>query len=89
MPVYYAFGKNAKKYSLSREKIRVPDSIPWLESQLGTRQQVLFEQPEDGYFAGHAPNYAKVYVQGEHLHNAIRTVEIRSLLRDGLLGELV
>jgi threonylcarbamoyladenosine tRNA methylthiotransferase MtaB len=64
-------------------------SRAWLERQLGTRQQVLFEQPEDGYFAGHAPNYTKVYVRGDGLHNEIRAVEIRSLFRDGLLGELV
>ena len=32
---------------------------------IGTVQEVLFEQPEDGLYAGHAPNYAKVYVRSD------------------------
>jgi len=60
----------------------------YLTRQLGTLQKVLFEQPEDGYFAGHAPNYVKVYVPDGPLHNELRSVRITGLFRDGLLGEL-
>ena len=55
---------------------------------LGTTQQVLFEQEEDGLYAGHAMNYVKVYVQAADLHNEIRAVRITELCRDGVFGEL-
>ena len=55
---------------------------------LGTTQQVLFEQEEDGLYAGHAMNYVKVYVQTADLHNEIRAVRITELCRDGVFGEL-
>ena len=56
---------------------------------LGTEQEVLFEQPEAGFFTGHAPDYAKVYVRAEDLHNQLRRVRITELCRDGVLGELL
>ena len=55
---------------------------------LGTTQQVLFEQEEDGLYAGHAMNYVEVYVQAADLHNEIRAVRITELCRDGVFGEL-
>ena len=57
-------------------------------SMLGTTQQVLFEQEENGLYAGHAMNYVKVYVQATDLHNEIRAVRVTELYRDGVLGEL-
>lgn len=60
----------------------------FLTGLLGSQQEVLFEQDEDGLFAGHAGNYAKVYVHTQALHNQLRTVRITALCRDGLLGEL-
>ena len=57
-------------------------------SMLGTTQQVLFEQEENGLYAGHAMNYIKVYVQATDLHNEIRAVRVTELYRDGVLGEL-
>ena len=57
-------------------------------AMLGTRVPVLFEQVEDGLSAGHAPNGAKVYAEGEALHNQIRTVRLERLYREGLLGTL-
>ena len=56
---------------------------------LGTEQEVLFEQPEAGFFTGHAPDYARVYVRAEDLHNQLRRVRITELCRDGVLGELL
>ena len=56
---------------------------------IGTVQEVLFEQPEDGLYAGHAPNYSKVYVQtDEELRNQTRRVRITELCREGVLGAL-
>lgn len=57
---------------------------------IGTVQEVLFEQPEDGLYAGHAPNYAKVYVRSdEALRNRTCRVRITEPCRNGVLGELV
>lgn len=57
---------------------------------IGTVQEVLFEQPEDGLYAGHAPNYAKVYVRSdETLRNRTCRVRITEPCREGVLGELV
>ena len=58
-------------------------------SMLGTTQQVLFEQEENGLYAGHAPNYAKVYAPGSNLHNVLRPVAITGMYQDGLLGEIL
>ena len=57
-------------------------------SMLGTTQQVLFEQEENGLYAGHAMNYVKVYVQAAQLHNELRAVRVTDLCRDGAFGEL-
>ena len=57
-------------------------------AMLGTRVPVLFEQVEDGLSTGHAPNGAKVYAEGEALHNRIATVRLERLYREGLLGTL-
>ena len=57
-------------------------------SMLGTTQQVLFEQEENGLYAGHAMNYVKVYVQAADLHNELRAVRVTGFCRDGVLGEL-
>lgn len=56
---------------------------------VGTVQEVLFEQVENGFFTGHAKNYVKVYAHGEGLHNTIRSVRITKLRTDGAEGELL
>jgi len=50
---------------------------------------VLFEQPVDGLFRGHAPNYMSVAVQGENLHNQTRPVTITGACNGVLLGNLL
>ena len=50
---------------------------------------MLFEQPEAGLYAGHAPNYVKVYAPGEGLKNEIRPVCIESVFEDGVRGTIV
>ena len=59
----------------------------YLSGLLGTRQEVLFEEEQDGYFTGHAMNYVKIYMLGEELHNCIRAVRVTALFRDGVLAE--
>ena len=56
---------------------------------LGSVQEVLFEQTEDGFFTGHAKNYVKVYARGDGLHNVVKQVRITALRNDGVEGELL
>ena len=59
------------------------------QALVDTCQEVLFEEPEDGYFTGHAPNYVKVYVKGEGLHNQLGRVRVTEIFKDGVLAELL
>ena len=81
---------NDTKESRSRAAISLAEEMSraYRENLLDTVQEVLFEELEDGLFAGHAPNYVKVYVRGENLHNQIRKVNITALHRDGVIGNL-
>lgn len=55
---------------------------------VGTTQEVLFEQEEQGFFTGHMKNGVKVYAKGEALHNALRLVCITGLRSEGVEGVL-
>lgn len=55
---------------------------------LDTVHPVLFEEKEGKWFVGHAPNYVKVYVEGENLHNRIVPVKFTALYQEGVLGTL-
>ena len=81
---------NAVKEERSRAATAVAEGmrLDYCRGLIGSVQEVLFEQPEDGYFTGHAPNYLKVYVRGENLHNQIRPVVLIQIFRDGILGKL-
>ena len=80
---------NAVKEERSRRAIAVAEEMSraYREALIGTTQAVLFEDREGEYFTGHAPNYVKVYVRGENLHNEIREVTITQVLGDGVIGE--
>ena len=81
---------NAVKEARSKAAIAVAEDMSrsYRENLLNTVHEVLFEEPEDEYFTGHCPNYIKVYVKGESLHNKIRKVRLTALYQDGMLGEL-
>ncbi|MBP3313959.1 MAG: tRNA (N(6)-L-threonylcarbamoyladenosine(37)-C(2))-methylthiotransferase MtaB [Oscillospiraceae bacterium] len=80
---------HATKESRAHEAGKVAErwEQEYLSSLLGTEQEVLWEQTEDGYFTGHAKNAVKVYIQGKNLENQCRICRIISLFRDGVLGE--
>jgi tRNA A37 methylthiotransferase MiaB len=63
-------------------------SQPYRSSLVGTKSQVLFEEPEGEFFVGHTPNYVKVYVKEPVLPNQIKTVTLTAPHKDGLLGSL-
>ena len=81
---------NAVKEERSRRAMAVAEemSLAYRQGLIGSVQQVLFEEREDGMYTGHAPNYVKIYGPGEDLHNQIRGVRIEKIYRDGLLGRL-
>ena len=80
---------NATKESRSKAAIAVARDLTqaYLEQLEGQTAQVLFEEAEGAYFTGHTPNYLKVYVRGEDLHNRILPVRLGTPFRDGILGE--
>ena len=58
----------------------------YLEGCIGKSYPVLFEQPKDGMFFGHAPNYMEVLAAGEDLHNQVKTVRITETDGERLFG---
>ena len=79
---------NAVKEDRSRRAIAVAEGMnrAYREAMIGTKQEVLFEEEQEGLFAGHAPNYMKIYVKGKDLHNRILTVSVEKIHKDGLFA---
>ena len=79
---------NAVKEERSRRAIAVAEEMTaaYRASMVGSVQEILFEEPSEGYFTGHAPNYIRVYAEGGDLHNQVRSVRITDIYRDGVLG---
>ena len=79
---------NDTKEERSRAAIAIADGMSrvYRENLIGTTHAVLFEERSGEFFAGHAPNYVKVYAAGENLHNEIRNVEITAVYQDGVIG---
>ena len=82
---------NAVKEDRSRRAIAVAEELKaaFLAKMVGTVQEVLFEEEDSGLFTGHAPNYVKVYAEGEGLHNEVRRVRITDLHADGVIGTIL
>ncbi len=82
---------NATKEERSRAAIAVAEEMSraYRENLLGTTLEVLFEETDGACFTGHAPNYVKVYAQGENLHNKIRNVRVKEVHKDGVFGEIL
>ena len=82
---------NATKEARSKAAIAVAEemSAGYRKALIGTTQAVLFEEAEGEFFTGHAPNYVKVYVHGDNLHNQVRNVRITGLRPGGVEGVLI
>ena len=78
----------ATREARSREAIAVAEEMSrsFRENLIGTRLSVLFEEKDGKYFTGHAPNYVKVYAEGEDLHNQIKEVTVTEVYKDGVIG---
>ena len=79
---------NQVKEDRSRRAIQVAEemSLAYRQALIGTVAQVLFEEPDGDLYTGHTPNYIKVYVEGQMLHNRILPVQITEVFRDGVRG---
>ena len=79
------------KEERSRRAIAVAEELKldFLRKMAGTVQEVLFEENEGAYAVGHTPNYIKVYVEGQQLHNQVRAVRLLEPYGDGMKGSLV
>ena len=80
---------NDTKEARSKAAIAVADEMSrsYRQNLIGTTHAVLFEERSGAYFTGHAPNYVKVYAEGENLHNEVRNVQITEVYEDGVLGK--
>ena len=61
----------------------------YLEGCVGQVYDVLYEQPVNGLYQGHAPNYMVTAVQGDELHNQTLPTRIVGTKDGILLGELL
>ncbi len=68
-------------------EVAARSELAYHTAMLGSIQQVLFEQIEDGMYTGHAPNYVKVYLHGDAHSNEIISVRVTEVFRDGVLAE--
>lgn len=59
----------------------------YLSGLIGRTLPVLFEQDEDGWSKGHAPNYVEVRLKETGLHNVIRNVTITGVENNYLIAE--
>ena len=82
---------NAVKEQRSKEASAAAEqmSTAYRQSLIGSVQEVLFENEENGFFIGHAPNYVKFYMQGKDLHNQVLRVRPLAVYQDGMLAEPV
>ena len=82
---------NDVKEERSRRAIAVAEEMSraYRENLIGTTLEVLFEEKEGEWYTGHSPNYVKVYVHGENLHNEIRTVLVQAVYKDGVSGTVL
>ena len=79
---------NDVKEDRSRRAIAVAEEMnrAYREAMIGTTQEILFEEIQEGLFVGHAPNYMKIYMKGTDLHNEIRKVFVEKLHKEGLFA---
>ena len=82
---------NAVKEDRSRRAIAVAEEMNknYRASLIGSVHPVLFEELSEGLYTGHAPNYIKVYAEGEDLHNRVLNVKITEVFRDGVKGKIL
>lgn len=62
----------------------------YLMQQVGRECKVLFEEMQNGYWQGHSENYILVRVETEeYIKNKVKTVKIKKVENDELIGILI
>lgn len=61
----------------------------FLNAQIGTVQEVLFETEDGEMSVGHSGNYCQVEVQDVGLHNKVKNVQIISAKQGKLFGKII
>ncbi len=81
---------NAVKEQRSRAAIAVAEemSLTYRQNLIGKTVSVLLEEKDGAYYTGHTPDYIKVYVPEEDLHNQVRQVRVTEVYQDGVLGSM-
>ena len=81
---------NGVKEERSKAAIAVAEGMSrtYRARTIGNRVSVLFEEQDGAYYTGHTPDYIKVYVSGEDLHNRVLPVIVTELYKDGVMGVL-
>ena len=79
--------ERARRASAAAEEMRAS----YLQGCVGETYSVLFEQPKEGRFSGHAPNYMEVLAGTAEaaLHNQLRNVRITGTNGEILTGEIL
>ena len=79
--------ERARRASAAAEEMRAS----YLQGCVGETYSVLFEQPKEGRFSGHAPNYMEVLAGTAEaaLHNQLRNVRITGTDGEILTGEIL
>ena len=79
---------NATKELRSQQAIALGNrmNLAYRQAQIGSQQEVLFEETAGSFDVGHTPNYLKVYIPAAGRHNEIVSVRIIDIYEDGLLG---
>ncbi len=83
---------NAQKSARSKQMIEatLQTEYAFLDKYLGTTQNVLFEQEQDGFFEGYTENYCRVKCKSDNIKTGeILKVEIIDRDGDALLGALI
>ncbi|MBR4017800.1 MAG: tRNA (N(6)-L-threonylcarbamoyladenosine(37)-C(2))-methylthiotransferase MtaB [Oscillospiraceae bacterium] len=81
---------NGVKEQRSRAAIAVAEEMSraYRQNLVGKTVEVLFEEKTGAYYTGHTPDYIKVYVPEENLHNQIRRVLVTEVYEDGVMGSM-
>lgn len=79
------------KQNRAREAAAVAAAMEeaFLESNVGSVQQVLFETESGGVSYGHSGNYCQVAVESTGLHNRVKNVQIIAAKHGKLFGKII
>lgn len=79
------------KHRRAREAAEVAAAMEeaFLNGNVGTVQQVLFETEKDNISCGHSGNYCQVEVEASGLHNRVKNVQIIDAKHGKLFGKII